>query len=335
MALQGKFQKRLSLTDLTFIGLGSIFGSGWLFAASHVSSIAGPAGIVSWVVGGVAVLLLGLVYCELGAALPRAGGVVRYPEYSHGSLLGWMMGFITLIAFSSLIAIEVEACRQYAAAWFPSLNQAGSTHPSVAGWLLQFALLVVFFLLNYFSVKTFAMANNIVSVFKFLVPVLVINHGWSYWVVVPLALGMRDMARAAIGDVVQLFVDANGARPDRLDVHIRAGRIAKVASRVTVADGPPPTEVQLDGRWLCPGLMNAHTQPTADAAKAFVSLVPDERRDKANGLVGTITGLSFAITCPGGEEVTPNVCEGAECSSDADCEAGVDALARVIETLAS
>jgi hypothetical protein len=29
------------------------------------------------------------------------------------------MGFITLIAFSSLIAIEVVASRQYAAAWFP------------------------------------------------------------------------------------------------------------------------------------------------------------------------------------------------------------------------
>ncbi|WP_369933239.1 APC family permease [Xanthomonas tesorieronis] len=174
MTTQGKFHKRLSLTDLTFIGLGSIFGSGWLFSASHVSAIAGPAGIVSWIAGGVAVLLLGLVYCELGAALPRAGGVVRYPEYSHGALLGWLMGFITLIAFSSLIAIEVEAARQYAAAWFPSLNQAGSTHPSVAGWLLQLALLVAFFLLNYFSVKTFATANNIVSVFKFLVPVLVI-----------------------------------------------------------------------------------------------------------------------------------------------------------------
>lgn len=174
MAAQGKFHKRLSLTDLTFIGLGSIFGSGWLFSASHVSAIAGPAGIVSWIAGGVAVLLLGLVYCELGAALPRAGGVVRYPEYSHGVLLGWLMGFITLIAFSSLIAIEVEAARQYAAAWFPWLNQAGSTHPSVAGWLLQLALLVAFFLLNYYSVKTFATANNIVSVFKFLVPVLVI-----------------------------------------------------------------------------------------------------------------------------------------------------------------
>ncbi len=174
MAAQGKFHKRLSLTDLTFIGLGSIFGSGWLFAASHVSSIAGPAGILSWIIGGIAVLLLGLVYCELGAALPRAGGVVRYPEYSHGPLLGSLVGFITLIAFSSLIAIEVEACRQYAAAWFPALSQPGSSHPTLLGWMLQFVLLVLFFLLNYFSVKTFAKANNIVSVFKFVVPVLVI-----------------------------------------------------------------------------------------------------------------------------------------------------------------
>ena len=46
--MSGKFKKQLSLLDLTFIGLGAIFGSGWLFAASHVSAIAGPAGILSW-----------------------------------------------------------------------------------------------------------------------------------------------------------------------------------------------------------------------------------------------------------------------------------------------
>ena len=105
MPSQGKFKQHLSLLDVTFIGLGAIFGSGWLFAASHVSAIAGPAGILSWMLGGVAVLLLGIVYCELGAALPRAGGVIRYPTYSHGPLFGYLMGFITLIAFSSLVAI--------------------------------------------------------------------------------------------------------------------------------------------------------------------------------------------------------------------------------------
>jgi amino acid transporter len=181
MSGQGKFKKQLSLIDLTFIGLGAIFGSGWLFAASHVSAIAGPAGIFSWLLGGFAVLLLGIVYCELGAALPRAGGVVRYPVYSHGPLLGYLMGFITLIAFSSLVAIEVVAARQYAAAWFPELTQAGSSNPTTFGWLVQFGLLCLFFLLNYYSVKTFAMANNLISMFKFIVPLLVIGVLFTFF----------------------------------------------------------------------------------------------------------------------------------------------------------
>ena len=181
MSAQGKFKKQLSLIDLTFIGLGAIFGSGWLFAASHVSAIAGPAGVFFWLLGGFAVLLLGIVYCELGAALPRAGGVVRYPVYSHGPLLGYLMGFITLIAFSSLVAIEVVASRQYAAAWFPELTQAGSSNPTVLGWFVQFALLSLFFALNYRSVKTFAMANNLVSVFKFIVPLLVIGVLFTFF----------------------------------------------------------------------------------------------------------------------------------------------------------
>lgn len=179
--MSGKFKKQLSLLDLTFIGLGAIFGSGWLFAASHVSAIAGPAGIFSWLLGGFAVLLLGIVYCELGAALPRAGGVVRYPVYSHGPLLGYLMGFITLIAFSSLIAIEVVASRQYAAAWFPGLTKTASSDPTVLGWLVQFALLALFFWLNYRSVKTFAKANNLISVFKFIVPLLVIGVLFTFF----------------------------------------------------------------------------------------------------------------------------------------------------------
>lgn len=204
---QGHFQKRLTLVDLTFIGLGAIFGSGWLFAAGHVSALAGPAGILSWLIGGAAVLLLGLVYCELGAALPRAGGAVRYPEYSHGALLGSLMGFITLIAFSSLIAIETVACRQYAAAWLPALNDPGSTHASVLGWFVQLALLALFFMLNYFSVKTFAKANNIISVFKFVVPVLVIVVLLTYFH--PANLSIHGLAPSGLSGV-EAAVSAGG-----------------------------------------------------------------------------------------------------------------------------
>lgn len=172
--VQARFKKQLSTLDLTMIALGAIFGSGWLFASSHVAAMAGPAGLISWVIGGVAVLLLGFVYCELGAALPKAGGIIRFPVFSHGELVGFMLSVMTVIAFSSLIAIEVVAARQYAAAWWPWMTIEGTSNPTTAGWIVQFVLLVIFFLLNYWSVKTFALANNIISIFKFVVPFLVI-----------------------------------------------------------------------------------------------------------------------------------------------------------------
>lgn len=205
--MSSKFKKQLSLMDLTFIGLGAIFGSGWLFAASHVSAIAGPAGIFSWLLGGFAVFLLGIVYCELGAALPCAGGVVRYPVYSHGPLLGYLMGFITLIAFSSLVAIEVVASRQYAAAWFPGLTKIGSSDPTITGWLVQFGLLCLFFMLNYYSVRTFAKANNLVSVFKFIVPLLVIGVLFTFFK--PENFGIQGFAPFGLSGV-EMAVSAGG-----------------------------------------------------------------------------------------------------------------------------
>ncbi|CAI3922221.1 Serine transporter YbeC [Commensalibacter communis] len=168
------FKKSLSLLDLMMIGLGSIFGSGWLLAASHVSTIAGPAGILSWVIGGFAVLLLGFIFCELGAALPHAGGVVSYPAYSHGSVVGFLTGLITIIAYSSLISIEAIAARQYASAWFPFLSANSAGDATLIGWIIQAVLLAGMFYLNLVGVKTFAKVNNILSVFKFIVPTLII-----------------------------------------------------------------------------------------------------------------------------------------------------------------
>ncbi|NIE80800.1 APC family permease [Asaia sp. As-1742] len=168
------FRKSLGLLDLTMIGFGSVFGSGWLFAAPHVADIAGPASIVSWFTGGVAVLLIGLVYCELGASLPKAGGVVHYPERSHGPAAAFVMGLITTIAFTSLIAIEIVAARQYAGAWITGLNRNAAGDPTWLGWGLQAVVLLGLFALNRSGMSRFALANNVITLFKFLVPLAVI-----------------------------------------------------------------------------------------------------------------------------------------------------------------
>jgi amino acid transporter len=170
----GRFKRQISAIDMIMVGIGAIVGSGWLFAVSIIASIAGPAGWISWVIGGIVLLVLGLVYAELGAAFPRSGGLVRYPAYSHGPLVGYLMSSITVIAFSSIVGIEVEAVRQYATGWWPALSQPGGDLPTVLGWVVQLGLLVVFFLLNYWSVGVFAKSNTIITLFKYITPTVII-----------------------------------------------------------------------------------------------------------------------------------------------------------------
>ncbi len=168
---QGHFQQRLNLMDLTLLGLGSIVGSGWLFASQAGAATAGPGAWIAWLVGAIAVTLLGLVYAELGGAIPRAGGTIRYPAFSHGPLIGYLMGFASIISFSSVAGIEVEAMRQYADTWWPAL---GRHAPTVTGWIVQLVLLIIFFLLNYWSVNVFGKVNTIITAIKFIVPLLTI-----------------------------------------------------------------------------------------------------------------------------------------------------------------
>lgn len=173
MEQSGKLKRSLNLLDLTFLGLGAIIGSGWLFGSLNGAIQAGPAAWIAWVIGAVAVLLIGLVYAELGGALPRAGGIIRYPDYSHGPMVGYLMGFAALIAYSSVAGIEAEAMRGYAQSWWPALGTS-TGNVTVLGWIVQAILLFIFFLLNYWSVNIFGKINSIVTSFKFVVPIFVL-----------------------------------------------------------------------------------------------------------------------------------------------------------------
>src|SRR5207248_2794559 len=50
-----KLRRDVGFFGLLFISFGSIIGAGWLFGALYASSLAGPAAVISWVIGGGAV----------------------------------------------------------------------------------------------------------------------------------------------------------------------------------------------------------------------------------------------------------------------------------------
>ena len=104
-------------TALLFTSVGSVIGSGWLLGAMNATQIGGPAAIISWVVGAVAIMLLALIHAELGGMHPVNGGMVRFPHYAFGSLVGFGMGWIYYLGSVTLAPVETEAAIQYADKW--------------------------------------------------------------------------------------------------------------------------------------------------------------------------------------------------------------------------
>lgn len=162
---------------LMLTGLGSIIGSGWLFGAWRAAGLAGPGAVWAWVLGAAIITSIALSYAELGAMFPESGGMVRYSHYSHGSLVGFIAGWANWIAIVSVIPVEAEASVQYMASWPWQWAQdlyvhapGGAGELSTNGLLIAAVLVLVYFLLNFWSVKLFARSNTAITVFKLVVP---------------------------------------------------------------------------------------------------------------------------------------------------------------------
>ena len=177
MSNESAIRRDVGAIALMFTGLGSIIGSGWLFGAWRAAQLAGPGAIYAWIIGAVVILFVAFTYAELGAMFPESGGAVRYGHYSHGTLVGFVAGWAAWIAIVSVIPVEAEASVQYMSswpwAWAHSLYvhaANGQGELSLAGLSISAVLVVVYFLVNFWSVKVFADTNSAITFFKLIVP---------------------------------------------------------------------------------------------------------------------------------------------------------------------
>ena len=174
-----QLKRHVGVTGLLFASVGSIIGSGWLFGALNASQQAGPAAIISWALGGVLILLLALVYAELGTMYPLSGGVVRFPHMSYGHFASFTAGWITWVAVASTAPIEVTAALQYGTKYAPFTSEATAGGETVytltgLGYAAAVVLMAVFVAINYYGVRWFARVNNALVWWKLAIIVLVI-----------------------------------------------------------------------------------------------------------------------------------------------------------------
>jgi amino acid transporter len=169
--------------EIGFIGLlwasgGSIIGSGWLFGAQGALAAAGPAAIISWVIGAVAILLLALVHAELGAMYPVAGGTARFPHYAFGGAVGASFGWFSWLQAATVAPIEVMAVIQYgqhysfASGWMKMSH--GQHVLTASGVVAAVVLMAIFTAINFLGVRKLANTNSAATWWKMAVPILTI-----------------------------------------------------------------------------------------------------------------------------------------------------------------
>lgn len=170
-----KLERSIGLVGLTFVAVSGVIGSGWLFAPLLTGQLAGPASIIAWLIGGVAVLLLALCFAEVSGTLPVAGGIARIPHFTHGDVTSMALGWTAWVGYNTQAPIETLAMLKYLAIEFPWLFTGPDKDASLSpeGILVTLALLSLFVVINALGARALARANGAITWFKLVIPVVI------------------------------------------------------------------------------------------------------------------------------------------------------------------
>jgi APA family basic amino acid/polyamine antiporter len=107
--------RTLTAPGLVCIGLGATIGAGiFVLTGTAAAHYAGPALILSFLIGGIASGLVGLCYAELAAMIPEAGSTYAYTRVGLGLLPAWIVGWDLVLEFAFAAATVAVGWSGYA-----------------------------------------------------------------------------------------------------------------------------------------------------------------------------------------------------------------------------
>ena len=107
-----QFIRVIKRRDVLLLSFGAMIGWSWVLLTGTWIGKAGTLGAATaFLVGGVAIILIGLVYAELVAAMPRAGGEHVYTHRALGPTASFICTWCLIMAYFTVPTFE--ACLLY------------------------------------------------------------------------------------------------------------------------------------------------------------------------------------------------------------------------------
>jgi basic amino acid/polyamine antiporter, APA family len=124
--------RRFNLLSATALNMTNMMGAGpFITIPLLMSAMGGPQAMLGWIVALVIVICDGMVWSELGAAMPGSGGSFHYLRHAYGpAKFGRLMGFLFVWQFVLSGPLEI-ASGYIGFAQYASFIWSGLTRPGV------------------------------------------------------------------------------------------------------------------------------------------------------------------------------------------------------------
>src|SRR5512146_3097928 len=138
--------RAIGLGTATALNMIDMIGVGPFITMSLVvAAMGGPQALLGWVLGAVLAICDGLVWADLGAAMPHAGGSYVYLREIYGPRrLGRLVSFLFIwqLSFSAPLSIASGSIglSQYASYFWPGLERTFAVHEATVNIPLLGAL---------------------------------------------------------------------------------------------------------------------------------------------------------------------------------------------------
>ncbi|GGO97693.1 APC family permease [Wenjunlia tyrosinilytica] len=109
----GGLRRTVGTFQLTMIGIGATIGTGIFFALDAAVPEAGPAVVLSFVIGAVTAALTALCYAELASAVPVSGSSYSYAYATLGEFAACAVGWCLLLEYAVSGAAIAVSWGQY------------------------------------------------------------------------------------------------------------------------------------------------------------------------------------------------------------------------------
>ncbi|GHE19531.1 APC family permease [Halomonas urumqiensis] len=171
----------LARKDVLALAFGAMIGWGWIvLTGSWIESAGSLGAITAFVVGGIAIVLVGLTYAELASAMPQVGGEHVYSYRALGHFASFLCTWAIALGYVSVVAFEAVALPTVVEHLFP--NYSVGHLWTIAGWEVKATWVavgvagsLVMMWINHIGVRTAALVQKVVTVLILVVGVMFIT----------------------------------------------------------------------------------------------------------------------------------------------------------------